>query len=237
MKQLKTIGILGGMSSAATGEYYHLINRKVNEALGRNNIAEMIIVSVNFENIERVIQTGTWEEGGRYLAKKAQQLEKAGACCVILATNTLHKVRDQIKAAVNIPFIDIFETVTAELKKQGFSKVGLLGTYPVMTDSFFADAYAANGIKLLTPDEKEKKEIHRVIFEELTQHKFLAGSKEFLLQSISKLHEQGAQAVILGCTEFGLLVKQNDVPGVPLFDTTELHCALAARISAGLVEV
>lgn len=234
---LKTIGILGGMSSAATGEYYNLINQKVKEIKGGHNIAELIICSVNFANIERFVRTNNWEEAAEYLANKAKKLEDAGAVCLFLGTNTMHKVRKEIKEAISIPFIDIFETVSKEIKSTGKTKIGILGTYPVMNDQFYIDAYNECGVELVSPNEEEKKEIDRIIFDELTHHKFLSSSKEYYIKIINNLSNRGAEGIILGCTEIKMLVSQNDVEGIQLFDTTDLHCQLAAKICTGEVEI
>ena len=235
--KLKTIGILGGMSSAATEEYYKLINQKVKEIKGGHNIAEMIICSVNFANIERYVRTNNWDQAAKYLVKKAINLEKAGAVCLFLGTNTMHKVREQIKDAISIPFIDIFETVSRKIKSQGKTKIGMLGTYPVMTDSYYANAYKEYGIELINPDEIEKKEIDRILFDELTNHIFLDSSKGYFINAIKKLSENGAEGVILGCTEIKLLISQEDIQEIPLYDTTDLHCELAAKICIGEIEL
>ena len=230
---LNTIGLMGGMSSAATAAYYEIINQKVKTVKGGHNIAEIIICSVNFAVIEKYIREEAWEEAAHYLVEKAQRLEAAGVSCIFLGTNTMHRVREQIKAAISVPFIDIFETVSAEIKSQGKSTIGLLGTYPVMSDNFFVQAYQDCGIEVMTPSEEEKKEIDRVIFEELTQHQINAAAKAYYLEVIRRMAAQGAEGVILGCTEIKLLVQQEDIPEVPLFDTLELHCEKAARICMG----
>ncbi|MFT7238939.1 MAG: aspartate racemase [Cyclobacteriaceae bacterium] len=235
--ELKTIGLLGGMSSAATGEYYHLINQKVKDIKGGHHIAEMLICSVNFANIERFVRTNNWEEAAKYLVEKALTLENAGAACLFLGTNTMHKVREQIKAAISIPFIDIFETVSKKIKSEGKTKIGMLGTYPVMNDPFYVDAYHAYGVELMSPNEIEKKEIDRIIFDELTHHNFSQSSKEYFIQAIKNLSQRGAEGIILGCTEIKMLVSQDDVKGIPLFDTTDLHCELAAQICTGQIEL
>ena len=230
---LNTIGLMGGMSSAATAAYYDIINQKVKTVKGGHNIAEIIICSVNFAVIEEYIREEAWEEAAHYLVEKAQRLEAAGVSCIFLGTNTMHRVREQIKAAISIPFVDIFETVSAEIKSQGKSTIGLLGTYPVMSDNFFVQAYQDCGIEVMTPSEEEKKEIDRIIFEELTQHQINAAAKAYYLEVIRKMAAQGAEGVILGCTEIKLLVQQEDIPEVPLFDTLELHCEKAAHICMG----
>lgn len=230
---LNTIGLMGGMSSAATAAYYEIINQKVKTVKGGHNIAEIIICSVNFAVIEQYIREEAWEEAAHYLVEKAQRLEAAGVSCIFLGTNTMHRVREQIKAAISIPFIDIFETVSTEIKSQGKFTIGLLGTYPVMSDNFFVQAYQDCGIEVMTPSEEEKKEIDRIIFEELTQHQINAAAKAYYLEVIRRMAAQGAEGVILGCTEIKLLVQQEDIPEVPLFDTLELHCEKAARICMG----
>ncbi len=231
--ELKTIGILGGMSSAATGEYYNLINQKVKDLKGGHNIAEMLICSVNFANIEKYVRTSNWDEAAEYLVNKAKRLENAGAICLFLGTNTMHKVRKQIKEAVSIPFIDIFETVSKEIKSHGKTRIGMLGTYPVMNDQFYVNAYKEFGIELISPNETEKKEVDRIIFDELTHHKFIQSSKEYYIKVINNLSNKGAEGIILGCTEIKMLVSQEDVKGITLYDTTDLHCELAAKICTG----
>lgn len=230
---MQTIGILGGMSSAATGEYYKLINEKVKEIRGGYEIAELMICSVNFGNIERYVRTKDWDGAGKYLAEKAKNVENAGASCLFLATNTMHRVREDIKAAISIAFIDIFETVSKEIKQQGKSRVGILGTYAVMTDDFYVDAYREFGVELIAPDEAPKRKLDRIIFEEMTNHIFTESSKQYFKTVIQQLAEKGAEGVILGCTEIKMLIHQSDVPDIPLFDTTTLHCDLAAKISCG----
>lgn len=237
LEAFNTIGILGGMSDAATGEYYHLINQKVKEIEGGHNIAEIVLCSVNFAHIERFIKTGDWAAAGVYLAKKALKLEQAGASCLFLATNTMHKVREDIKKKLSIPFIDIFQTVSREIKLKGKTKVGLLGTYPVMADPFYIEAYKTFGVDVLAPGEEAKQEIDRIIFDELTQHQFLQRSKDYYISVMKDLAERGAEGIILGCTEIKLLVSQKDVPEIPLFDTTALHCELAAGIYTGNIEL
>lgn len=232
-EDLHTIGIMGGMSSVATGEYYQLINQRVRDRVGGFDIAELLICSVNFGNIERLVRAGEWDKAGEYLAGKARRLEAGGAEAIFLATNTMHKVREAIKVAVSIPFVDIFETVAREIKKQGKSKIGLLGTYPVMTDQFYVDVFKGFGIEVISPIEKEKQEVDRIIWDEMTKGKFLPESKAQFIAIVNRLADQGAEGVILGCTEIKILISQLDVPETPLFDTTTLHCHLAADLCTG----
>jgi aspartate racemase len=230
---LKTIGLLGGMSTEATAEYYRLINDGVNRARGGHHVAEIMLCSVNFQNIERFIREGKWGEAGTYLARKARQLEAGGAQSLFMATNTMHRVRAAITEAVSIPFVDIIEVTARAIRAEGLSKVGLLGTLPVMTDPFFQEAYAALGVETVTPGEEDKKEVDRVIFEELCHHMALTRSKHFFLDVIRTLQEGGAEGVILGCTEIKSLLSQDDCPGFPVFDTTILHCEAAVRWCLG----
>lgn len=236
-KDLHTIGIMGGMSSVATGEYYQLINQKVRDSLGGFDIAELLICSVNFGNIERLVRAGEWDEAGEYLAGKARQLEAGGAEAIFLATNTMHKVREAIKSTISIPFVDIFETVAKEIKKQGKSKIGLLGTYPVMTDAFYVNVFKDFGIEIIAPNEADKQEVDRIIWDEMTKGKFLPKSKTQFIEIVDRLADQGAEGVILGCTEIKILISQIDVPKTPLFDTTTLHCNLAADLCTGKVSM
>ncbi|MCG8308500.1 MAG: amino acid racemase [Cytophagales bacterium] len=237
IESLRMIGLLGGMSSAATGEYYRLINQKVKEIRGGHHIAELMICSVNFGNIEQFVRSNNWIEAGQYLAHKATCVEQAGASCLFLGSNTMHRVRDQIKEAISIPFIDIFETVSAEIRKQGKTKIGMLGTYPVMSDDFYVNAFREFGVELIAPEEQEKREVDRIIFDEMTHHRFLPSSKAYYLDTISGLVDKGAEGIILGCTEIKMLIGPRDIQEVPLFDTTTLHCDMAAGICTGEIEI
>lgn len=233
MISFKTIGLLGGMSTEATAEYYRLINDGVNQARGGHNVAEILLCSVNFQNIERFIRNREWGRAGEYLAGKARQLEAGGAQSLFLATNTMHKVRESITAAVSIPFVDIIEVTAQAVKAAGLTRVGLLGTLPVMTDPFFQRAYADLGLETLTPGQEDTQEVDRVIFDELCHHMVLTRSKHFYLDVIRTLQDGGAEGVILGCTEIKSLISQDDCPGFPVFDTTILHCQAAVRRCLG----
>lgn len=228
--ELKTIGLLGGMSSEATREYYRLINEGINAVKGEHNIAELILCSVNFQNIERFVRNEQWEQAGDYLAEKARRIESAGADFLLLATNTMHKVRDAIKSNINIPFIDIIEVTAEAIRSAGLKRVAILGTYPVMSDLFYESAYADCGVELLLPTEEEKREIDRIIFDEMCHHKFLDASKDYYLNVIKRLAKEGAAGIILGCTEIKMLIKQQDLPELPFFDTTSLHCEKAVEL-------
>ncbi|MGD8387604.1 MAG: aspartate/glutamate racemase family protein [Desulfobacteraceae bacterium] len=230
---MKTIGLLGGMSTEATREYYRLINEGVNRFLGGHNVAELLLCSVNFQNIERFVRNGQWEEAGAYLAQKAKQVEAGGADYLFLATNTMHRVRDAILSAVSIPFVDIFEVAARAVQQKGLRTVALLGTYPVMTDPFYREAYHSQGVETISPPEAEMREVDRIIFDEMCHHRFLPSSKQYYIDVVNALRDQGAEGVILGCTEIKMLISPQDFPGFPVFDTTELHCDEAVRLCVG----
>ncbi|QIW15551.1 aspartate/glutamate racemase [Pasteurellaceae bacterium RH1A] len=223
---MKTLGILGGMSPESTATYYLEINRAVNQALGGNHSAKLLLASVDFEEIATCQRSGDWQQAGQILAKLAKDLEQSGAEGILLATNTMHKVASQIIEAINVPFLHILDVVANRIKAQGFSQVALLGTQFTMSDAFYKYGLLERGIKPLVPSSEVQAEIHRIIFEELCVGKILPASKDFYLQTIADLQAQGAEGVILGCTEIGLLIEQGD-SALPFFDTAKLHSDMA----------
>lgn len=230
---LPTIGILGGMSTEASREYYQRITSGVQRELGGHNVAEVLLSSVNFHIIEGLIRHDQWEEAGSFLAEKARLLELGGADCLLLATNTMHKVREAIIAAITIPFIDIIEVTAAAIRGETLRRVGLLGTYPTMTDRFYQQAYARQGVTVIAPAEQAKQELNRIIFDELCRNQVQPDSKRFYLEVVNTLRKEGAEGIILGCTEISMLIDQHDFDQFPVFDTTALHCAKAVRLSIG----
>jgi aspartate racemase len=228
---LKTIGLLGGTSGFATRECYRLLDEGVQRALGGHNAAELLLYSVNFENIRRYLQNDQWDQIGDYLVDKAIRLEKGGADFLLLASNTLHRVAHRIVTAVNIPFIDMLDVTATAITERGIRRVGMLGTMPVMTDPFFRERYQAHGVEILSPEEAAKTEVERVIFDELCFGRFLPASKGFYRDVIETMRRRGAEGVVLGCTEIKLLISQGDMPDFPLFDTTTLHCQKAVELS------
>ncbi|QLB42082.1 aspartate/glutamate racemase family protein [Mannheimia pernigra] len=229
---MKTLGILGGMSAESTVSYYININRAVNQALGGNSSAKILISSVNFEEIVQYQKQGNWQRSGEVLAEQARLLEQAGAEGILLATNTMHKIADQISNPISVPFLHILDCVADSIQAKGLSKVALLGTQFTMSDNFYRDGLLERGITPIVPDESTQKEIHRIIFDELCLGKIEESSKSFYLETIKKLQEQGAEGVILGCTEIGLLIKQSDSE-LPFFDTAELHSQMAVQFILG----
>lgn len=228
---MKTIGVLGGMSNQATAEYYRLINEAVNANLGGWNTAEVIVNSVNFGNIERFVRTGAWEEAGSYLATKAQALERAGADLLICVSNTMHRVSDSFTAGLTIPFLHIADPTGDAIRSAGLKRVGLLGTRPVMSMPYLREYYAQRfDIEILVPGEEEQTLVDRIIFDELVRRDLRPQSRDAYLEVIDRLLGQGAQGVILGCTEIFLLVSQADRPNFPMFNTTALHVARAVNI-------
>jgi aspartate racemase len=227
---MKTIGLIGGMSWESTQSYYRLINQKMKEALGGLHSARLVLYSVDFAEIETLQQKGDWEAAGDILAAAAQAVESAGADFIVLCTNTMHKVAAQIEKAVSIPLLHIADATASVLKRSRVDCVGLLGTRFTMEQAFYRDRLEDNGIRIIVPDESQREHIHRVIFDELCLGEFRPDSKRAYLDIVESLSGHGAQAVILGCTEIGLLIQPSDT-GVRLFDTTEIHADEAVRLA------
>ena len=225
---MNTLGIIGGMSPESTAAYYTQINRLINRQKGGNHSAPILLASVEFQEIVDCQQRGDWHKAGEILAQAARTLEQAGADAVLLATNTMHKVAAPIQAAIGVPFLHILDSVAERIRAQGIRTVGLLGTRFTMQDAFYREGLADRGIQTIVPDEDAMAEIHRIIFEELCVGNFTENSRRFYVQTIERLAAQGAEGIILGCTEIGLLVRPEDT-AVPLFDTTEIHVQAAAE--------
>ena len=227
---MKIIGLIGGMSWESTTSYYQLINQRIKEKLGGLNSAKCILYSVNFEEIEKYQALGQWEESGKLLSDVASTLEKAGAEVIILCTNTMHKVTPQILDAINIPFIHIAEATAQELKTKNITKVALLGTKYTMTQDFYKSKLENQHIEVLIPNNDEIEYINKIIYDELCLGIISEKSKLIYLEIINSLTKKGAQGVILGCTEIGLLIKQQDTD-IPIFDTTYIHAIKVADYS------
>ena len=225
---MKTIGLLGGMSWESTQTYYRLINEGVKSRLGGLHSAKLVLYSVDFAEIEALQHQGDWPATARILSGAALSLENAGADFLMIGTNTMHKVAPEIEEAINIPLLHIADATAKVLTQDNIQRVGLLGTRFTMEQAFYRERLEAAGIEVVTPDAPQRAEVHRVIYEELFQGEIQAASRETYLAVINSLAEQGAQAVILGCTEIGLLIKQTDTP-VPLYDTTAIHAAQAVN--------
>ncbi|HQR77832.1 MAG TPA: aspartate/glutamate racemase family protein [Burkholderiaceae bacterium] len=226
---MNTIGLIGGMSWESTVPYYRQINELTKERLGGLHSARIILYSVDFHDIERLQQAGRWSEAGAVLAGVAGALERAGADLLVLCTNTMHKVAPAIEAAVRIPLLHIADATGEEIKRAGVSTVGLLGTRFTMEQGFYKDRLRQNfGLRVLVPGETDRNLVHRVIYDELCLGKIVEGSRSEYRRVMAKLVDEGAEAIILGCTEITLLVGQEDT-AVPLFDTTRIHARRAAE--------
>lgn len=229
---MKRIGILGGSSDQSTAEYYRLLNRTVNERLGGFNTAEVLVNSMNFAVAERCVRQGLWDEVGAYLADRAIALERAGAEMLICVSNTLHRVAPVFTAGLSIPFLHIGDATGEALRAARIGRVALLGTKPVMAGDHMRRYYAERfGVETVAPSEEEQDEVDRIIFDELCRGVFDAGSKARYLAVIDGLRRDGAEGVILGCTEIPLIVGQADRPDFPMFDTTALHVAAAVDMA------
>lgn len=229
---MKTIGLLGGMSWESTQSYYRLINEGVKARLGGLHSARLILYSVDFAEIEVLQQQGDWEAAGRLLASAAEAVQAAGADFLLIGTNTMHKVAPQIDDAIDIPLLHIADATAQALKHEGMHSVGLLGTRFTMEQAFYRERLERAGIRVLVPDQEERDEIHRIIYEELCQGEIRPDSRAVFQAVVDSLATRGAQAALLGCTEIGLLLKQSDTP-VALFDTTEIHANAAVAAALG----
>lgn len=227
---MKTIGLLGGMSWESTVTYYQIINETVKRELGGLHSAKVLLYSVDFSEIEEYQAKGQWDKSAKVLSEAAQNLEKAGADFIVICTNTMHKVAPEISNTISIPIIHIAEATAEALKEKGVSKVALLGTKYTMTQDFYKSVLIKAGIEVVIPQEKDIEFVNRVIYDELCLGIVSQESKAGYLEIIEKLKSKGAQGVILGCTEIGLLIKQEDTT-LPVFDTTEIHGEKAALLS------
>ena len=228
---MKTIGLLGGMSWESTLDYYRMINTGVKQALGGLHSARLVMYSVDFAEIERLQHQGDWQATADILATAAQHIQAASADCLLICTNTMHKVAPQIEAAINIPLLHIADATAEVIVAQGMHRVGLLGTAFTMEQDFYKGRLQNNyGLEVLVPEEADRALVHQVIYQELCLGQTLDASRQEYLRIIRQLADQGAEAVILGCTEIGLLVKQTDTE-VPLLDTTAIHAARAVQFA------
>lgn len=224
---MKTIGLIGGMSWESSVTYYQVINQVIKQQLGGLHSAKCILYSVDFHEIEQCQANGDWAQSAKILANAAVSLQQAGADFIVICTNTMHKVATDIQAQITIPILHIAEMTALALKKQQISKVALLGTKYTMEQDFYKKIIIEQGIEVIIPEPKDRQLINEVIYHELCLGTIKPSSKAAFLTIIDKLAKQGAQGVILGCTEIGLLVKQNDSE-VPLFDTSLIHAEYAA---------
>lgn len=228
---MKTIGMLGGMSWESTASYYKAINENVKSSLGGLHSAKICLYSVDFAEIEKLQHQGDWDETARILIQAAKSVEVGGADFLMICTNTMHKVAEKIQAELSIPILHIADATAAKLVSDGINKVGLLGTRFTMEQDFYKNRITERfGIEVIVPSTDEQTLVHNVIYDELCQGVINMNSKEQYLAIVKNLFEQGAQAVILGCTEIAMLIKQKDT-SVPLYDTTKIHAERAVLLA------
>jgi aspartate racemase len=228
----RVIGLLGGMSWESSAEYYRLVNEMTRDRLGGLHSARCVLASVDFADIEALQVSGQWETAGQLLADAASGLEAAGAELLLICTNTMHKVADQVQAAVGIPLLHIADVAAEAVTSAGLGRVGLLGTAFTMEQAFYRDRLEEHGLEVLTPPPDDRAEIHRIIYDELCLGVIREESREIGRGVIKRLADAGAEGVVLGCTEIELLIGAEDSP-VPVFATTRLHAEAAVAASLG----
>lgn len=228
---MKTIGLIGGMSWESSIEYYRIINQSVREKLGGVHSAKCVMVSVDFAEIERLQHQGKWEDTREILIESAKSLEKSGSDFIVLCTNTMHKVAEDIQTHIGIPLLHIADATAQRVIESGIRKVALLGTRFTMEENFYKGRLMRKyNLDVLIPDPEEREIIHNVIYHELVVGKIQPQSRDQYLEIIMRMIGEGAEGIILGCTEIGLLVKQSDCP-VPVFDTTRIHAEAAVAFA------
>jgi aspartate racemase len=229
---MKRIGLLGGMSWNSSAEYYRLINTLVRDQLGGLHSADLVMVSLDFAAVERMQTEGRWNDAGQLLVRAAVQLEAAGADVVLLCTNTMHKVADEIEAAVRVPFLHLADAAAQAAVAAGLTKVGLLGTAFTMEESFYRLRLQSHGLEVVVPGPEDRELVHRIIYDELCLGVVRAESRRAYAGVIGRLVDQGCDGIVLGCTEIELLVSPEDSP-VALLATTQLHAEAAVRFALG----
>jgi aspartate racemase len=228
---MKTIGLIGGMSWESSKHYYEIINTEVKRILGKNNSAECIMYSFNFQKIEEMQYAGEWDNLKNEIFRVGRVLQKAGADFIVVCTNTMHKVLDNFEKELGIPLLHISDVIGESIKKDKIKKIGLLGTRFTMVEDFYRKRIQEKyGIDVVIPDEKGIIEVNRIIYEELVKGDINRSSKEFYENEIIKLMEKGCEGIILGCTEIGMLIKESKYP---LYDSTIIHARKAVEIALG----
>jgi len=224
---MKTIGLIGGMSWESSIEYYRIINEEVRDRLGKLHSAQSLMYSVDFAGVEELQRKGKWEEATQCMVDAARRLERGGADFVVICTNTMHKMADEVQACLDIPLLHVVDAAAAAVKRRGLTTVGLLGTRFTMEEDFYRGRLTRrHGLEVHVPDAVDQERVHRIIYDELVAGELLQESKATILRIIDGLVRRGAKGIILGCTEIPLLIKDGDC-SVPVFDTTRIH-ALAA---------
>ncbi len=226
---MKTVGIIGGLSPESTIKYYQWLNDGVQKRLGGHHSAKVIISSVDFAEFVALKEKGDWDTQAKLLIKEAVNLEKAGVDFLMLATNTMHKMADQIEDAINIPFLHLADATADRIVEQGLHKIGLLGTKYTMELDFYRKRLEEKGIDVLTPNEESRNLVNNIIYDELCHGHIIDSSREIYKDVIADLEKEGADGVIMGCTEITLLIDQDD-SSIPLFDTTKIHVEKALEL-------
>lgn len=227
---MKTIGLIGGMSWESSAVYYELINKRVIDILGGFHSAKCVMVSVDFAEIEKLQHIGDWDGLNKLMVDSAQQLENSGADLIILCTNTMHQCSDEIIKNISIPFLHIARATGEKIKEKKLKKIALLGTKFTMEMDFYKEILTDYGIDILIPDESDREIVHQIIYKELVHGIINSNSKEEYKRVIKDLEKKGVEGVILGCTEIALLIKSNDVD-IPIFDTTKIHAESAVELA------
>lgn len=229
---MRTIGLIGGLSWESTVIYYQIINQRVRERLGGSHSANSLIWSVDYTVVEDLIFAGKWDEVAEMLAEAGVKLETMGAEQLLICSNTFSRVNDEVEQAASVPVLHIADAVGAEVSAREMRKVGLIGTRFTMEEAFYRDRLAAHGFEVIVPGKDDRAMIHQVIFEELIRGVLRPSSREAYVRTIADLAEQGAEAVILGCTEIELLITDKDT-AIPLLPSARLHAEAAANIALG----
>ncbi|MEQ1797263.1 MAG: aspartate/glutamate racemase family protein [Lacibacter sp.] len=227
---MKTIGLIGGISWLSTIDYYRLLNQKINEQLGGVHSAQILLSSVNFDEVKRLTLADDWNGLAGMMSREAKRMEQAGADFILIGANTMHNIADAVQASIKIPLIHIAEEAGKEIIKQQLKKVALLGTKYTMQLDFYKNKLAEQGIETIIPNETDIEYINTAIYDEMGKGIFLPERKQGFIRIIHQLKEQGAEGVILGCTEIPILIQQNDSP-IPVFDTTAIHVNAAVVLA------
>ena len=227
--EMKTIGLIGGMSWESSQEYYRIINETIKERLGGLYSAKIIMYSVNFEEIEKLQHQGEWKQLTKLMIDAAQRIEKGGADFILICTNTMHKMAEDVKNSITIPLLHIADAAAEKVKEKGLKKVGLLGTKFTMEEDFYKGRLKEKyDLDVIIPNDEERQTVHDIIYNELCLGEIKQPSREQYKKIIQNLAARGAEGIILGCTEIPLLIRQEDID-VPLFDTTMIHAQSAVE--------
>ncbi|MBN3526940.1 aspartate/glutamate racemase family protein [Paenibacillus apiarius] len=232
---MKTIGLIGGMSWESSLLYYQIINQNIKARLGGHHSAKSLMYSLDFEEIKSLQQLGNWDDAAKMMIEAAQKLEAGGADCIVICTNTMHKMASEVEESASIPLLHIADATANEMVKDGIKKVALLGTAYTMEQNFYKGRLIDKfGLDIMVPNEAERRIVHEIIYQELCLGIINEESKQSYVKIINNLIQQGAEGVILGCTEIGLLISQHNC-SIPVYDTTRLHaqCAVDFALSEG----